>query len=187
MTTYDLIVDFDDVIYPWSQTAHEICERAGITNGNEIDCWEFWRSYGCEEREVWDVLGEATISRELYVAEPIPGAIEQLERIQSYGHRLHIVTARGFGQHGETVKEATHEHVEKWAVPHDSLHFEKDKTKVAGEFAIDDGLHNYYNLLDDGRRPFLMDTPHNQSDKTAWRVRSMREFADIILSVMWVM
>ena len=182
--TYDVIFDYDDIVYPWSRRAHELCEAAGITNGKQVTQWEMWRDYGCEEQVLWDVLGEATVSGALYDAPLIPGVTAQMRRLRGYGHRVHIVTARGFGPHGDLIESITREQIRHHHIPMDSLTFSKDKTVVEADFALDDGYHNYTALNDAGVLVFLMDMPHNQAFE-ARRVHSAQEFADIVLGADW--
>ena len=181
-TTYEIVFDYDDIIYPWSNRAHKLCVEAGTTGGNEVDRWRIWESYGCEEQVFWDVLSSATVSGELYDDAPISGVLAQMQRLRGHGHRIHIVTARGFGQHGALIQALTREQVRNWNVPMDSLTFSQDKTVVPAHFAIDDGLHNYWPLDEAGVMVFLMDMWHNQIvPAPVRRVKSVREFADLVL------
>lgn len=181
-TTYDIGIDYDDVLYPWSDTAHGLCEAAGITNGQVVSQWHMWKDYGCTEQEVWNVLAENTLNGSLYAAWPYPGVLAQLRRLRAYGHRVHIVTARGFGKHGELIQALTREQASEWNLPLDSLTFSHDKSVVPCDFFLDDGLHNYDPLDAKGVEVYLMNRPHNQvTDRPRRRVSSVKEFADLIL------
>jgi len=184
--SFDILIDFDDVLYAWSNRAHAVCEKAGITNGKTIDRWHFWESYGCTEEEVWSALRSATISGWLYDGPLIPGALGQLRRLRYMGHRIHIVTARGFGEHGELIESMTREQIRNWNVPLDSLTFAKDKTQVSVDFALDDGTHNYEALDQAGVLVYLMDQPHNRAyapQKPVRRVSTVKEFVDRVTAI----
>lgn len=181
--TFDVIVDVDDVIFPWSKTAHGICERAGITNGNEITQWHFWLDYGIEEGELWAVLSDRKAHEELYSAPPIPNALTALRRLRNFGHRVHIVTARGYGPMGEQIQAETRDWISNWNVPLDSLTFTKKKATIKADFALDDGIHNYEALNDAGVACSLMDAVHNQEYDVppGRRAYSVGQFADQVL------
>jgi hypothetical protein len=181
--TLDLLVDYDDVLYPWSTRAHELCVAAGITNGKTVTQWHMWEDYGCESEVLWEVLRAGTLDGTLYDAPMIPGAIIQLHRLRNLGHRVHIVTARGFGEHGELIQAITRDQIRSENVPLDSLTFAKDKAAVAAELgervaAVDDGFHNYDALDAAGAHVSLMDACHNQSRQDVRRVMSMKQWAD---------
>lgn len=183
MTTFDVIVDVDDVLHPWSKTAHAICERAGITNGQPITQWHFWLDYGIEEGELWSLLNSKQAHAELYTAAPIPHALTALRRLRNFGHRVHIVTARGYGPMGEQIQMETRDWISTWNVPLDTLTFTKDKTSVKADFALDDGIHNYEALNAAGVACSLMDAVHNQHYEVppGRRAYSVGQFADQVL------
>lgn len=191
ITSLHILVDFDDVVYPWGDTAHRLCEEAGITNGNVITQWEMNVDYGCTPEAVWDVLEVGTHDGSLYASRPIDGALTQLQRLANHDHRIHIVTARGFGRTGALVEAITRDYIREWGVPFHSLTFTKDKT-LGGTFrpdlAVDDGEHNYQVLDDFGVPVFLMDRPHNQTFHThngqaVRRVKNLTEFTDLALTI----
>lgn len=181
--TFDVIVDVDDVIHPWSKTAYRICERAGLTNGQPITQWYFYLDFGCTEEELWAVLSTREALDELYTAPPIPNALTGLRRLRNMGHRVHIVTARGFGPNGDEIQAMTRDWMSEWNVPLDSLTFAKDKTIVPADFALDDGIHNYEALNAAGVHCSLMDAIHNQEYDVppGRRSYSVVQFADQVL------
>lgn len=186
--TYDIIFDYDDVIYPYSETAHKVLDRADLTNGCDLPTqWDMIGHYGCDSDSFYEALDCATKTGELYNAHPYPGVLEEMARLRAHGNRIHIVTARGFeGPNGALIRRYTTEQIATWEVPHDSLTFARSKVHVRADFGIDDGLHNYDALTEAGVHMFLMDRPHNRERKDAFRVHSVREFADLILSVVWL-
>lgn len=154
-------VDIDDVLFPWSDTAHSLCESAGITNGASITCWEFWLDYGCEPQTVWDVLDAATMNGGLYDGAPYDGAAEALQSLVDAGHTVHLVTARGFLTNGPLIRQLTCAWLERWSIPHHSLTFAKDKRLVPVDHFIDDSLANYDQLDGAGVDVHLLNRPHN--------------------------
>ena len=191
--TFDVGVDIDDVLHPWYATAHQLAEAAGITNGVTPKTWRMASEYGCD-LEVWvNVLEQATKAGTLYGVPPIPGRVEALRRLLFDGHRIHLVTARGTAA-WQTAEERfeihrqTREWIEEFAVPHDSLTFESDKSAVAVrlglDYFIDDGIHNFQDL--EQRAPsvetYLMTAPHNGDFYTPFRLESMDEFAEVVMA-----
>jgi 5'(3')-deoxyribonucleotidase len=162
-------IDIDDVLYPWYATAHAICERAGITNGVTPTSWRAYEEYGCTDQVWFDVLAEATVSGELYGAAPFDGVVEHLERLRAAGHTIHLVTARGFMQHGSLIRMLTVDWTEEHGIPHDSLTFVKDKRLVDVDLFLDDGPHNYDQLDAADVAVYLFVAPHNVADRETRR------------------
>lgn len=176
------MVDWDDVGYAWSETAHALCERAGITNGNTIKSWAFHEDYGITKEELWEVLDSDLDF--LYTQPIIPGTTAALNRIRNLGHRVHIVTARGFGPNGDAIRLYTHEQMIRENVPLDTLTFTKDKAAEGFfHYAVDDGVHNYEALNGVGTMVYLLTQPHNVNEPNVRRVKNLGEFADIITTV----
>lgn len=172
-------IDIDDVLYPWYETAHAICERAGITGGNVPTTWRPFDSYGCTDQQWFDVLAKATISGELYGARPMRGTVRELERLLISGHTIHLVTARGFMQHGNLIRSQTIDWLAAWGIPHHSLTFAKDKRAVITDLFLDDAAHNY-DQLDDHTEVWLVHAPHNGDHREGRRVvESLSRFVDI--------
>ncbi|TCC19929.1 hypothetical protein [Kribbella sindirgiensis] len=179
-------VDIDDVIYPFMDTAHKLCEEAGITNGRQVDAWHMWESYGCTRKEFMAVMDAATLTGELYDALPIESAQWALKDLADAGHEIHLVTARGFGwNHGRLVRYLTERWVKEWQIPHASLTFAQDKAPVALklglEMFIDDRVKNYDELDVAGVNVWLLHAPHNENERHGRRfVMSMIGFADVV-------
>jgi 5'(3')-deoxyribonucleotidase len=184
--TFDIGVDIDDVLHPWYATAHELCVAAGITNGATPTGWAPHESYGVDIDTWADVLSEATLNGGLYDVPPIPGAVESLRRMMFSGHRIHLVTARGFMTHGYLIRKHTVDWLEEFAVPHQTLTFTKDKVSVANEldldYFIDDGVHNFQALEIEApdTKTYLLTAPHNRDFYTPFRLETMNEFAELV-------
>ena len=175
-------IDIDDVLYPWYLTAHMLSEAAGITNGVTPTTWRCYEDYGCTDQEWFDVLADATLSGDLYTAPPIGDTVEQLQRLRDAGHTIHLVTARGFMQHGEAIRLLTVEWLAAWDIPHDSLTFTRDKRVVVTDVFLDDASHNYDELTAAGRKAWLLHAPHNAEHRDGRLcVETLGEFVDAVL------
>ena len=186
--TFKLGIDIDDVLMPWYVAAHELCVAAGIGVGIDPCTWQPWEEYGVD-REVWaDILGKATIDGGLYDVPPFPGAVEALRRLLFAGHEIHLVTARGFMQHGELIREHTRRWIEQYAVPCDSLSFEKHKpdavARLGLDYFLDDAVHNFQDIEQEclpGCQPYLLTAPYNKTFYPPFRLDTVGQFADLIL------
>ena len=184
----DILIDVDDVLYPWSAIAHDLLDLAGLTNGKPICTWDLAESYGppTTREAVWEVLDRPMLLRTLYMGRPIDGALAQLARLRGWGHRVHLVTARGtFGLNQEEIQALTREWVRTWGVPLDSLSFAKDKVNLMPfDYALDDRpstIEAFYREAEWPCKAFLMDACHNQTATGMPRVYSVREFADQVV------
>ena len=194
-TTYDLMVDIDDVVFPLATGLHRKAHELGLHDNTEeaLRVWHGYQQYGCT-REQWHEVFEALHDEDYYLAaQPIPGAAEALRRLLLAGHRIHLVTARGFMGQAENIRRWTAEWVEEFAIPHDTLTFSQHKPAtqadlgVSFDFAIDDGTHNYRALRAAGVRCFLLTVPHNEDDDVdpLHRVNSVSEWADMVEANAW--
>lgn len=174
-------VDIDDVLFPWFDKAHDACVRAGVTNGITPSQWQCWMDYGCTEDQWLEVMRVATLDGSLYTGDAYPGAADALRSLRDAGHSIHLVTARGFFQHGDLIRKHTVEWLEVADIPHDSLTFSKDKTLVRTDVFVDDSWRNVEQLTAAGVHTWLVDAPHNHTVTYPHRVPDVVEFARIIL------
>lgn len=185
-------VDIDDVIYPWADRAHALCEEAGITGGNTWTCWSPWLDYGCSKDEWLGVLSRATLTGRLYHQPPIEGSAAALGRLIDAGHTVHLVTARGQFVHGPIIMADTVVWLREHDMPYTTLTFSKDKTVVPTDWFAEDNLDNHDALVASGSKAVLINRPHNQPGLTAdgqrrychrRRVNHIAEFVDLVLGV----
>lgn len=181
-----IVVDIDDVLFPWYDTAHRICQEAGLANGVTPRTWEVYAEYGCTRERWWATLKDATIDGTLYLGDPYPDSVGALWRLERAGHQLHLVTARGTHTDDlelrSLIEAATHRWIGEWHIPYDSLTFSKDKTVVPADYAVDDNVSNYDALEKAGAVSFLVNRTWNEPhDDGRRRVDSLAAFAAIIL------
>lgn len=174
-------IDIDDVIFNWWERAHVACERAGITNGVYPSKWNMHEDYGCTLEEWLAALEVATLDGTLYVGEPEPGVLEALAAIDEANHNIHIVTARGFFNHGDLIRQHTIEWLRDWDIPHQSLTFTKNKALLRLDVAIDDSWKNVREMAAAGTITYLRNRPHNAEADYLRRVDDITEFANIVL------
>lgn len=189
MTAHPIVagVDIDDVIYPWYYRAHELCVEAGLVSAEILPTtWYPYEEYGVTLQEWIDVLGDATISGELYFGNPIEGAVEALRDLEQAGVRIEYITARGSMAHADLIKSQTREWVDSW-LPEGGLHFSQrgawSKPQIATALGvthfIDDTAHNVADMVSDAPhiRTYLQERPWNADYPHALRVKNLAEFS----------
>lgn len=185
--TLDIMADIDDVIFRWAGGVHERCREAGLTTLPTHRRWAMWEDYDVPDKAAWIEVVDKAAKDGFYLTEPpIEEAVVALRALYFAGHRIHLVTARGFMANAENIRHWTKQWLEDYAIPHDTLTFAQDKVKAQAElglrfdFAIDDREKNYEALRADGVKAYLLDAPHNQEATTPHRVYSVAEFADLV-------
>lgn len=155
--------DFDDIVFPWYDRAHQHCVEAGITNGVEPTTWTPYEEYGVTLEQWLEVLEQGTLAGTLTGrGRPYPGAVQELRKVKTLGHEIIIVTARGYFKHGHRIKAQTKRWLKTWKVPYDELYFTKDKASVALDMMVDDNVGNYDMLVAAGVETYLLNRPWNQ-------------------------
>lgn len=185
MKTLDLMVDVDDVIFPTMESIHELALKAGLHDGTAKMAWSGWESYGCEPEVYWDLWSDFALKGGYVETAPIPGTAEAMRWLLWEGHRIHIVTARGFMSHAERIRAWTPEWLERWAIPHSTLTFARDKVGametlgVRFDSAVDDSPKNYAALDGAGVLVYLQHHEHNEAHEAPGlrRVDSLWEWA----------
>ena len=174
-------IDIDDVLFPWYGKAHDACVTAGITNGVTPTGWYPYREYGTTEEAWLAVMATVTLDGSLYNGEPFPGTVEALKRLHDADHTIHLVTARGFFQHGHLIREHTVNWLAEYGIPHDTLTFTKDKTIVRTDVFADDAEKNIRALVAAGIPCCLIRAPHNGPVQHDWYAANISEFVDDVL------
>lgn len=188
----ELMIDIDDVLFPTMSSIHDLALKAGLHDGTAKMAWAGWESYRlpdgqpCPPQIYWDLWSDFALSGGYTDTAPIPGAAEALRWLRWEGHRLHLVTARGFMNHAEDIRRWTPQWLGEFAIPYDTLTFAKDKVGaqvdlgVRFDFAIDDSPSNYLALDKDGVEVYLLDHEHNEAHLAERRVPNLWEWAYII-------
>jgi len=183
--TYNILIDFDDVIYPFCDGIVAVCAEEGITG--EITQWALENDFGMDKESFWEMVYQPKHHETLFLQSIDFQVLNQIRRLRYAGHRLHIVTAR----EGEHPERFCREVLAREKVPVDTLTFTKDKAAGPDEldatFSLDDGPHNYEALNQVDHLTYLMDAPHNgaftrsKSGMPVRRVNSMTEFTNTVI------
>jgi hypothetical protein len=183
---YNLIVDFDDVVYPFCNGIMAVLAVEGITG--QITQWALENDFGIDREQFWDMIYQPKHHELLFMQRIENETLAQMRRLRYAGHRINIVTART----NETSEHFCREIVRRDNIPFDSLTFTKDKGPMVDEFdaafSLDDGPHNYTALDQVNHLTYLMDAPHNQhfeSTDEGWPIRrlaSMTNFANTVIA-----
>lgn len=183
-----VIFDIDDCLMPWAETVHLKCVEAGLAKKDiSWTQWSMWLDYGCTKEEWLEVVNQQVVPDGIYHQPPYPGVLEAIDDLWVTGAEIHLVTARGFFDHAEQIRQWTTDWVAANLIP-GRLHFAKDKGRVAKEIeathAIDDAIHNVTELVAAGVDTYLMTQPHNRDVyfRPDRRVASVPQFVDRILN-----
>jgi hypothetical protein len=192
----NIMFDIDDVIFPTMMSIHELARLAGYHNNDVDPSWSGWESYNIPPQAYWDLWSDFAMSGGYVNTEPIVEATEAMRRLYYAGHRIHLVTARGFMAHASDIRAWTSQWVEEYAIPWHSLTFARDKVQAGRDlahdyeawgaspffdFAIDDSPRNFIELREDGVEAYLLDHVHNKDHVADHRVASVDQFVDIVL------
>jgi hypothetical protein len=200
--TFDIMYDYDDIVVEMVPALHRKAHELGLHDNSvpHLSTWAGHEQYGCEEDEWWGVFDHLMAEGWYYNTPAAQGIKEGMERLKAAGHRIHILTARGFMNHADEIRKATYKNIEHLELPVDTITFNRNKVQgmieaLGGwtrlqprpqfDFAIDDGAHNYEHLDDAGVRVYLLELPHNEEWRwyhpTARTVKSVDDYVDLIL------
>lgn len=190
----DIMIDIDEVLMPTVDEIHRLAFERGLHDGSRpYENWRGYEQYGCEPDVFWDLWSDFALADGYLVTAPKEGAAEGMRELYWAGHRLHIVTARGFMAHATQIREWTPSWLESFAIPFHTLTYAQDKVEAQGligaelgepigfDYAIDDSPRNYEALDTVGVGVYLHDHPHNAWFSGERRVANFGEFVDIIL------
>lgn len=201
----DIMFDFDDVLFPTMWSIHGLACEAGLNPKGNDPRWSGWEAYEladgtpCPPEVYWDLWSDFALAGGYTSTPPIAEAAEAMRRLYFAGHRIHIVTARGFMAHASDIRRWTVEHTEEFAIPWHTLTFAQDKVAAMADifpidpwanstpiketrfdYAIDDSPKHVQALRAAGVEAYLLDHVHNR-DATSWRINTVSDFADMIL------
>lgn len=151
---YNYVKDFQDYV---RNHHHQYADMPDFV----CDTWNFFDEWGMSVED-FITLNEIGVEQGHIFAngDPIPGAIETLDRLKEDGHFIHIITHR---RSGPKCLENTGKWLDKWDVPHDAVTFIEDKTVVDVDILLDDKDTNILSALDKGVDALMFDAPCNKN------------------------
>lgn len=191
-----IMLDMDDCAYPLAETAAEILsEQRGVplSTFTTPESWDFPTQPGwdmtLEEWREW--LVDAMMHYDLLLrGEPKADFEWAVEELAYAGHELEIVTARNYKPgYGALAYGATVHWLDRYnLLPFiEGIHLidrHTPKSRVCYErgldIAVDDGIHNYEDLMNHGILCMLMDSPMNQSLDAENRISGWIEFVQTV-------
>lgn len=159
-----VIVDLDNVVYPWTEMmSEELWRLAGVkVEMGDYRTWSVWNDWGVP-KGLFDWVWEQSIREGVMYATglPLSGAVDALWEISDMEYHIHIATARlnKFRLHDKAV-ESTVKWLKRYAIPYRSLSFTEDKSLLSGEAIIDDNPKNIE--TSPARNKILFPAPHNE-------------------------
>lgn len=170
MRALELMVDIDEVIFPLGDSIHDLAHKAGLHDGTQPwSNWSAWLQYGCEPDPYWDLWTDFAMAGGYLKTPPIEGRVEALRWAMWEGHKIHLVTARGFMNHADAIRDWTPKWLEEFGVPYHTLTYSQNKGQAMAELgvvfdsAVDDSPKNFGHLADAGVDVYLQEHPHNAS------------------------
>lgn len=149
----NLLLDLDNVVVDYNTSfGKHLCEIFGIDETKRETLfpapthYSFVESgwYGLGSEETFRRLHAVSVENGLFLdATPLPGAIENLNKLAGEGIRIHVVTSRFVRhyQHGRVVAD-TAKFLDMHSVPYSMLTFTDNKGAIFGDIAIDDSPKN---------------------------------------------
>lgn len=189
-TTYDIMLDLDNVLYPFIRTFHTWLETLypkPVPFNNRS--WTFYREMGVKDDDFKSHLRQYGATGGFGQDVSPIDAIHPLVNLWDRGHRIHIVTHRP--DHPQVTSD-TVTWLRRWGVPYDTLTIGGDKAAFLGwsrsstTWALDDAPQNVDHLRSRGVRAFLYAQPHNADVQALHKVaRSTQAFAYRVLNNRW--
>jgi 5'-nucleotidase len=154
-----LLIDMDSVICDlmteWHRRYNE--DYDDTLSVEDLECWQS-EKYVKEEcgKKIYEYLDQSGLFINL---EPLPNAIEVLERLSKQHEILIVTSSRTYAY---TEKE-------KWVEKHlpfigaRNLIFTHRKEMVVGDVLFDDAPHNLIAFSETGRKAIAMDYPYNRN------------------------
>ena len=196
MTTLDVLVDIDGVLYPFPE---EFTPYAADQLGRHLELdttrWEFYEAWGLDHAGFVELVTQGVGERRLWWEgapyADVPGAID---RIQAGGHRIHLVSARDI-----TGTEAAMAATNHWLAEHgfvvESVTLAQDKPLVLAQLgldpsrcvAVDDGPHHVRAWEAAGVRAMVLDRwgTYRGDHRAAPDLDGFADFVDRIADGSW--
>lgn len=188
---FNIGIDFDDIVWPWYDYAHQAVVRAGHgTLEDKPTMWAAHDHYGLSLDEWVAVIDNEIDNGKMYQTLISPMFTSQVNEMYDLGHEIYIVTARGqFGTRGDRIRELTYDCIDRSAMRYSEIAFTKDKPAAYKnldlDFMVDDSEKNHQALVEAGCNSFLMDQPWNQEYVEEWfpegrRIANLETYFDMI-------
>lgn len=117
-----------------------------------------------KDEEEFRTLHAQAVENGLYEKlEPLPGAVEAIQRLARDGYKIHVITSRFVrpGQHAEVVRQ-TMLSLDKIGVPVKSITFTADKAQINADVYIDDAPYNIESLRNHNKKVVVYGQAYNK-------------------------
>jgi hypothetical protein len=178
-----------DVAYDWDgviSSFHSSVDKWLKMNGYDLKAsqtnWNFWQDWGWSNSKFHKFWVDGVRAGVIFASKPYAGAVEGINSVYDAGHKVHIITHRGWKKYPGLAEDLTAVCAENFGIKYHSLTFSEDKTCVRTDMMVDDKPENYEALVAAGTDAYLLTRPWNKHIKGAQRVRSAAEFSRIVLA-----
>lgn len=181
MRKFTILVDMDETLTELVGTWVEALNEACGTNvkREEITDWEMTEFFPeLTKKELYSPLEKPLFWDKI---KPLPGAVKNLKKLKSDGHRIVVVTASHYKTLANKLPAALFRYF-------DFLDFKdvvvtSQKQLIKGDYLVDDAIHN---LIGGEYKGILMDATHNRDfdnkKYNIYRVKGWDELYDKISS-----
>ena len=178
-----IVLDQDQVLAKWVERILEWYNQDYKTNFSREDVKTYWSMDGLLGTQGRDFLRSCMRYPELYRdLDPVEGALDGVRRLIDMGHDVVIATAipscAGIAYHGKL------EWIRRNMPFFDLKNFIAIQRKdlVDGDLLLDDGPHNIdaWSHNHPEKTTVVFDCPWNQGVKATHRVKSWKEFLDLV-------
>ena len=138
MTTLDLLVDVDGVLYPFPELFTPwLASQLGRDLVLDTSTWAFYEEWGLDAERFVELLAQAVHEGGIWwEGDPYPEVQQALGRLRADGHRLHLVTARDVAG-AEVALAATERWLETHGLHVESVNLAQDKPVVLTHLSLD--------------------------------------------------
>jgi len=173
--------DLDGCHQSFQAGVNKALKAAGLNLKCDPNEYHFWRGWGWTDEQFMEFWKKGVEDGYIFNTPPFRGAVQANHDLHNAGHSIHVITHRGFPDRPGLAEQVTENWLNAVEFFYDSLTFSEDKTVVKTDVFIEDNLDNYHALNAVGTECYLITRPWNAGVKVERRVRSVAEFARIIL------
>jgi hypothetical protein len=175
--------DFDGVLSSFHASVNQWLKMNGHDLKASQHHWNFWTEWGWSSRKFHKFWVDGVKAGVIFASKPYRGAIEGMNAVYDAGHRVHIITHRGWKEYPGLAEDLTASVLERDGAKYHSLTFSEDKTVIWTDMMVDDKPENYEALKSVGTDAYLLTRPWNKHVEGARRVRSAAEFSRKVLEI----